>query len=105
MAMKIRVTVDLAQADESINEALGSIETGAFGCDKESAYRMWYHSRTDLISFEDVVELGEDEKGIDVVKLDNLQWINNDKTGVGYIMIGKKKYNFVLKEDENDSES
>jgi hypothetical protein len=123
--MKIRVTIDVAQADETLNEALGSLETGAFGCDSESAYRMFYKNRTDLIPFEDVVELGEDDRGIDVgtdlipfedvvelgeddrgidvARLCDLQWIDDNKTGVGFIQIDGKKYNFVLKEDENDN--
>jgi len=101
--MKVRVTIDLAQADQHINEALGTFETGAFGCDKDGAYRMYYHNRSDLIGFDDVVELGEDERGIDVARLCNLQWIDNNKTGIGFIQIDGKKYNFVLKEDENDT--
>jgi len=54
--VKIRVTIDLDEADESISELFSeqSMQLGVFGCDKEGAYHMYYHSRTDLVKFEDV---------------------------------------------------
>lgn len=54
--VKIRVTIDLDKADESISKLFSdqSLSMGVFGCDKESAYHMYFHNRTDLVSFEDV---------------------------------------------------
>ena len=55
-SMKIRVTIDLDKADESISILFSeqSMTMGVFGCDKDGAYHMYFHSRTDLVSFEDV---------------------------------------------------
>jgi len=55
-SMKIRVTIDLEKADESISQLFSdqSLTMGVFGCDKDGAYHMYYHSRTDLVSFENV---------------------------------------------------
>lgn len=54
--MKIRVTIDLEKADESISSLFQeqSRELGVFGCDKDGAYHMYYKSRTDLVTFENV---------------------------------------------------
>lgn len=59
--MKIRVTIDLDKADESISSLFSdqSLTMGVFGCDKEGAYHMYYHSRTDLVVFENVKVLKE----------------------------------------------
>lgn len=103
MILKIRATIDLEVCDESINESLGSLETGAFGCDKDGAYRMYYQSRTDLVAFNDVVELGEDERGIDIARLCDMQWIDDGKTGIGFVLISGKKYDLILKENHETS--
>ncbi len=60
--VKIRVTINLDQADDSISELFSeqSLQLGVFGCDKEGAYHMYYHSRTDLVKFEDVEVLKND---------------------------------------------
>ncbi len=60
--MKIRVTIDLDKADESMHELFSdqSFTMGVFGCDKEGAYHMYYHSRSDLVVFQDV-EVLKDE--------------------------------------------
>ncbi len=54
--MKIRVTIDLDRADESISSLFSdqSLTMGVFGCDKEGAYHMYFHNRTDLVTFENV---------------------------------------------------
>ena len=54
--MKIRVTIDLEKADESISSLFSdqSLTMGVFGCDKEGAYHMYYQIRSDLVSFENV---------------------------------------------------
>ncbi len=54
--MKIRVTIDLDKADESMHELFSdqSYTMGVFGCDKEGAYHMYFHSRTDLVKFYNV---------------------------------------------------
>jgi len=59
--MKIRCTIDLEKADESISSLFSeqSLTMGVFGCDKEGAYHMYYHSRSDLVTFEDVEVLKE----------------------------------------------
>ena len=59
--MKIRVTIDLDKADESISQLFSdqSFTLGVFGCDKEGAYHMYYKVRTDLVDFEDVEVLKE----------------------------------------------
>jgi len=59
--MKIRVTIDLDQADENMSNHLSeqSMQLGVHGCDKDGAYHMYYHSRTDLVVFEDVEVLKE----------------------------------------------
>lgn len=53
---KIRVTIDLDQAEEAMNDHLSeqSMQLGVHGCDKEGAYHMYYHSRTNLVKFYDV---------------------------------------------------
>jgi len=53
-SMKIRVTINLDRADESVNDSLGSLESGSFGVDKDGVYRMFYHNRSNLVEFEDV---------------------------------------------------
>ena len=54
--MKIRVTIDLDQASENMNSHLAdqSMQLGVHGCDKEGAYHMYFHSRTNLVEFTDV---------------------------------------------------
>jgi len=54
--MKIRVTIDLEKADESISSLFQeqSMSLGVFGCDKEGAYHMYFKNRTDLVTFENV---------------------------------------------------
>jgi len=54
--LKIRVTIDLDKADESISKLFAdqSLTMGVFGCDKEGAYHMYYHVRTELVEFENV---------------------------------------------------
>jgi hypothetical protein len=54
--MKIRVTIDLDKADDSMHEHLSeqSMELGVHGCDEKGIYHMYYHSRNDLVEFEDV---------------------------------------------------
>ena len=54
--MKIRVTIDLDKADESMHELFSeqSYTLGVFGCDKDGAYHMYYKDRTTLVTFENV---------------------------------------------------
>ena len=54
--MKIRVTIDLEKADESISKLFSdqSLTMGVFGCDKEGAYHMYFQNRTELVEFENV---------------------------------------------------
>jgi len=52
--MKLRVTIDLEQ-DRDVCDDLGSRENGVFGIDKDGVYHMYYHSRSELCSFKDVV--------------------------------------------------
>lgn len=54
--MKIRVTIDLDKADESMHNLFSdqSYTMGVFGCDKEGSYHMYYKVRSDLVEFEDV---------------------------------------------------
>ena len=54
--MKIRVTIDLEKADSSISKLFEDQgrTLGVFGCDKEGAYHMYFHSRTEVVEFEDV---------------------------------------------------
>ncbi len=61
MSKKIRVTIDLDQAEEAMNNHLSeqSLQLGVHGCDKEGAYHMYYHSRTDLVKFYDVEVIEE----------------------------------------------
>lgn len=61
--MKIRVTIDLDKADESMVEHLQdqAMDIGVHGCDKDGVYHMFYHSRTYLVEFEDVVEMREEK--------------------------------------------
>lgn len=101
--MKIRATIDLDVSDESINDSLGSVDTGAFGCDKDGVYKLWYKDRTDLVEFNEVVELGEDERGIDIARLCDMQWIDDGKTGIGFVLISGKKYDLILKENHETS--
>ena len=58
---KIRVTIDLEQADDSMREHLSeqAMELGVHGCDKDGVYHMYYGSRTHLVEFEDVEVLEE----------------------------------------------
>lgn len=60
--VKIRVTIDLDSAEESMSNLFSdqSRTLGCFGCDKDGAYHMYYHSRTDLVTFQDV-EVLKDE--------------------------------------------
>ena len=53
---KLRVTIDLDKAKDSMGEHLmeQAMELGVHGCDKDGAYHMYYGSRTDLVEFEDV---------------------------------------------------
>jgi hypothetical protein len=53
---KIRVTIDLNEADSSMHEHLAdqSMELGVHGCDENGIYHMYYQSRTDLVEFTDV---------------------------------------------------
>lgn len=59
--LKIRVTIDLDQAKESMNNHFSeqSMQLGVHGCDKEGAYHMFYHNRTDLVVFKDVEVIEE----------------------------------------------
>jgi len=59
--LKIRVTIDLDKADESMHNLFSdqSYTMGVFGCDKEGAYHMYYKVRTDLVDFENVKVLKE----------------------------------------------
>ena len=54
--MKIRVTIDLDKAHDSMGELFSeqSMSLGVFGCDKDGAYHMYFHNRTDLVTFENV---------------------------------------------------
>lgn len=54
--VKIRVTIDLDKAEESMSSLFSdiSMSVGCFGCDKDGAYRMYYKDRTNLVEFEDV---------------------------------------------------
>lgn len=97
---RIRATIDIDISDIKINEELANLNRGSFGCDNEGAFMMYYKSRTDLVVFQDVIELGEDENGFDTIKLENMSWLDDDDTGVGFVMIGEKKYSIVLKEDK-----
>jgi len=54
--MKIRVTIDL-DADHDVLDNLGSRENGVYGVDKDGVYHMYYHSRSELCEFKDVVVL------------------------------------------------
>ena len=54
--MKIRATIDLDKIDLS---DYGSDSRGVFGCDEEGVYHMFYHSRSDLVVFEDVEILND----------------------------------------------
>jgi hypothetical protein len=53
---KITVTIDLEKADESItewaNEHTDTYRDGVWGVDEKGVYHMYYHTRTDIISFE-----------------------------------------------------
>ena len=60
MEVKIRATIDLDIADDNMGEH-GSLERGVYGCDEEGAYYMWYGSRTNLVSFEDVEIIQDNE--------------------------------------------
>ena len=53
---KIRVTIDLNEADSSMREHLTdqSMELGVHGCDENGAYHMYYQERTNLVEFTDV---------------------------------------------------
>jgi hypothetical protein len=56
--MKIRVTIDLDEADTSMsnwaNEHTDTYRNGVLGVDKEGVRHMYYQSRNNLIEFEDV---------------------------------------------------
>jgi hypothetical protein len=67
--MKIRATIDIDECEESMNE-LTSLERGAFGCDKDGAYSMWYGSRTDLVPFHDVEILEKDKQKVEGYTVD-----------------------------------
>jgi len=60
--VKIRVTIDLEKADDSISKLFQdqSLTMGVFGCDKEGAYHMFYHNRSELVEFEDVEVIEDD---------------------------------------------
>jgi len=53
---KIRVTIDLDKAADSMSEHLQeqAMEIGVHGCDEEGVYHMYYKNRTDLVEFENV---------------------------------------------------
>ena len=54
---KITITIDIDKADKSIRDwADNNTDTytdGVWGVDKAGVYHMYYHNRTDLVSFED----------------------------------------------------
>lgn len=54
--MKIRVTIDLDKAKETMQDHLveQAMEIGVHNCDNDGVYHMWYGDRTDLVEFEDV---------------------------------------------------
>jgi len=52
--MKIRVTIDLDAHFDALDD-LGSRDNGVFGVDKDGVYHMYYHNRSDLCEFKDVV--------------------------------------------------
>jgi hypothetical protein len=53
---KIRVTIDLDKASDSMRDHLeeNAMEIGIHNCDKDGVYHMWYGDRTNLVEFEDV---------------------------------------------------
>lgn len=55
---KITVTIDLEKADESItewaNEHTDTYRDGVWGVDEKGVYHMYYHTRTDVVEFEEV---------------------------------------------------
>lgn len=53
---KIRVTIDLDEADRSMGEHLrdSAMDVGVHGCDVDGVYHMYFHSRTDLVPFKDL---------------------------------------------------
>ena len=51
--MKIRCTIDIDETDNNVAD-MGSLETGVYGCDKDGLYHMWYGTRTNLITFNDI---------------------------------------------------
>tara|TARA_B100001146_G_scaffold158819_1_gene139853 strand:+ start:329 stop:511 length:183 start_codon:yes stop_codon:yes gene_type:complete len=59
--MKRRVTVDITEADETIsewaNEYTDTYRDGVWGVDEVGVYHMYHHSRNDLITFYDPMEL------------------------------------------------
>ena len=58
--MKIRVTIDLDKAEDSICEATWEM-SGHYSIDEEGVASWWYENRTNLVKFEDV-EIIEPEK-------------------------------------------
>lgn len=97
---RIRATIDIDVSDDIINDELATLNRGSFGCDNGGAFMMYFKSRTNLVEFKDVVELGDNENGFDTIKLEGMSWIDDDETGVGFVMIDDKKFTVVLKEDK-----
>ena len=54
---KITVTIDLEKADKSVsdwaNENTDTYTDGVWGVDEKGVYHMYYHNRTDIVSFEE----------------------------------------------------
>lgn len=55
--MKVRVTIDLGQADKDAQECLSdsAMSLGVFGVDLDGVYRSWYGSPSYLCEFKDLV--------------------------------------------------
>jgi hypothetical protein len=56
---KIRVTIDLEQADDSMHEHLSeqAMELGVHGCDEKGVYHMYYGNKSHIVDFENVEEI------------------------------------------------
>lgn len=54
---KITVTIDIEKAHKSVsdwaNENTDTYTDGVWGVDEKGVYHMYYHNRTDIVSFED----------------------------------------------------
>jgi len=59
--MKYKVTIDIDEADTSINdwgeEHTDTYRTGVLHVDKLGLYHMYYQSRNDIIEFKDIEEI------------------------------------------------